>query len=97
MYLFVSPYFCSVTKTAFLRVDRQAGERVGAVNGPRLDSQRPEIPTVQGLFGFGTDGNYGAVNHPLVPGYGAETTKIRGASPMFCGAGTGAKARIRRF
>lgn len=36
-------------------VECQAGERVGAGNGPRLDSQRPEIPTAQGLFGFGID------------------------------------------
>ena len=34
-------------------VECQAGERVGAGNGPRLGSQRPEIPTAQGLFGFG--------------------------------------------
>ena len=33
-------------------VECQAGERVGAGNGPRLGSQRPEIPTEQGLFGF---------------------------------------------
>ena len=33
-------------------VECQAGERVGAGNGPRLGSQRPEIPTAQGLFGF---------------------------------------------
>ena len=65
------------------RVDRQAGERVGAVNGPRLTSQRPEIPTAQGFFGFGTGGNYGAVNHPMVPGYGAENGKIRGRPPWF--------------
>ena len=37
------------------RVDCQAGERVGAGNGPRLGSQRPEIPTAQGIFGFGID------------------------------------------
>ena len=71
-------------------VECQAGERVGAGNGPRLDSQRPEIPTAQGFFGFGTGGNYGAVYQPPVPGYGAETGKIRGASPWFCGAGAGA-------
>ena len=33
-------------------VECQAGERVGAVNGTRLDSQRPEIPTAQGIFRF---------------------------------------------
>lgn len=33
-------------------VECQAGERVGAGNGPRLGSQRPEIPTAQGFFGF---------------------------------------------
>ena len=33
-------------------VECQAGERVGAGNGPRLGSQRPEIPTAQGLFRF---------------------------------------------
>ena len=33
-------------------VECQAGERVGASNGPRLDSLRPEIPTAQGLFQF---------------------------------------------
>ena len=36
-------------------VDCQAGERVVAGNGVRLGSQRPEIPTAQGLFGFGID------------------------------------------
>ena len=35
-------------------VECQAGERVGAGNGPRLGSQRPEIPTAQAFFGFGT-------------------------------------------
>ena len=34
------------------RVDCQAGERVGAGNGPRLGSQRPEFPTAQGIFRF---------------------------------------------
>lgn len=33
-------------------VECQAGERVGAGNGTRLGSQRPEIPTAQGIFGF---------------------------------------------
>ena len=33
-------------------VECQAGERVGAGNGVRLDSLRPEIPTAQGIFGF---------------------------------------------
>ena len=33
-------------------VECQAGERVGAGNGPRLGSQRPEIPTAQGIFRF---------------------------------------------
>jgi hypothetical protein len=33
-------------------VECQAGERVGAGNGVRLGSQRPEIPTAQGLFRF---------------------------------------------
>ena len=78
-------------------VDCQAGERVGAGNGVRLGSQRPEIPTAQGIFGFGTGGNYGAVNQPLVPGYGAGKAKIRGASPIFCGAGAGALAPMRDF
>ena len=78
-------------------VECQAGERVGAGNSVRLGSQRPEIPTAQGFFGFGTGGNYGAVNHPLVPGYGAETGKSRGASPVFYGAGGGASALIPGF
>jgi len=78
-------------------VECQAGERVGAGNGPRLGSQRPEIPAAQGLFGFGTGGNYGAVNHPMVPGYGAEIGKIKGVSPIFCGAGRGASALIPGF
>ena len=33
-------------------VECQAGERVGAGNGVRLGSQRPEIPTAQGIFRF---------------------------------------------
>ena len=64
-------------------VECQAGERVGAGNGVRLGSQRPEIPTAQGFFGFGTTGNYGAVYQPLVPGYGAERAKIWGRPPCF--------------
>ena len=34
-------------------VECQAGERVGAGNGVRLGSQRPEIPTAQAFLGFG--------------------------------------------
>ena len=55
------------------RVDRQAGERVGAVNGTRPDTQRPEIPTARELFGFGNGIHYGAVLRPMVPDYGAKT------------------------
>ena len=65
------------------RVDRQAGERVGAGNGVRLESLRPENPTAQRLFGFGIRWNYGAVNHPMVPVYGAEKAKIGGRPPYF--------------
>ena len=55
------------------RVDRQAGERVGAVNGTRPDTQRPEIPTARAFFGFGNRIHYGAVLRPMVPDYGAKT------------------------
>ena len=54
-------------------VERQAGERVGAVNGTRPDTQRPEIPTARELFGFGNGIHYGAVLRPMVPDYGAKT------------------------
>ena len=55
------------------RVDRQAGERVGAVNGPRLGSLRPETPTAREFFGFGNSIHYGAGMKPSVPVYGAKT------------------------
>ena len=55
------------------RVERQAGERVGAVNGPRLGSLRPEMPTAREFFGFGNGIHYGAVLRPMVPDYGAKT------------------------
>ena len=55
------------------RVDRQAGERVGAVNGPRLGSLRPETPTAQEFFGFGNGIHHGAVMKTLAPIYGAKT------------------------
>ena len=55
------------------RVDRQAGERVGAVNGPRPDTQRPEMPTARAFFGFGNGIHHGAVLRPMVPDYGAKT------------------------
>ena len=63
----------SATFAENARVDRQAGERVGAVNGTRPDTQRPEIPTARELFGFGNGIHYGAVLRPMVPEYGAKT------------------------
>ena len=54
-------------------VERQAGERVGAVNGPRLGSLRPETPTAREFFGFGNGIHHGAVLRPIVPDYGAKT------------------------
>ena len=33
------------------RYVKQAGERGGAVNGPHLDTQRPEMPAAQGFSG----------------------------------------------
>ena len=65
----------------FLRVDCQAGERVGAGNGPRLDSLRPEIPTAQGFFGFDGIQNYGAVFGTDAPRYGAVIENY----PVFAG------------
>ena len=63
----------SATFAENARVECQAGERVGAVNGPRLDSLRPETPTARAFFGFGNSIHYGAVMKLLVPGYGAKT------------------------
>ena len=60
------------------RVERQAGERIGAVNGPRLDTLRPEIPTARGFFEFGNGHHYGAVMKPLAPIYGAQTPVLLG-------------------
>ena len=54
------------------RGDRQAGERVGAVNGSRLGSLRPEMPTARECFGFGNGIHHGAVLRPMVPDYGAK-------------------------
>ena len=65
----------------FPRVECQAGERVGAVNGPRLDSLRPEIPTAQGFFGFDGIQNYGAVFGTDAPEYGAVIENY----PVFAG------------
>ena len=56
------------------RGDRQAGARVGAVNGPRLGSLRPETPTARAFFGFGNGIHHGAVLRPMVPDYGAKTS-----------------------
>ena len=55
------------------RVERQAGERVGAVNGTRPDAQRPEMPTARAFFGFGNGIHHGGVLRPMVPDYGAKT------------------------
>ena len=55
------------------RVNRQAGERVGAANGTRPDTQRPEMPTARAFFGFGNGIHHGAVLRPMVPNYGAKT------------------------
>ena len=46
---------------------RKAGEKGGAVNGIRPGSQRPEMPTAQGLFGLRAPIKYGAVFGALVP------------------------------
>ena len=46
---------------------RKAGEKVGAKNGCRPDSQRPEMPTAQGVFGLRAPTKYGAVFGALVP------------------------------
>ena len=54
-------------------VERQAGERAGAVNGSRLGSLRPETPTARAFFGFGNGIHHGAVLRPMVPDYGAKT------------------------
>ena len=55
------------------RVDRQAGERAGAANGTRPDTQRPEMPTARAFFGFGNGIHHGAVLRSIVPDYGAKT------------------------
>ena len=81
----------------FLRVDCQAGERVGAVNGPRLDSLRPEIPTAQGFFGFDDIQNYGAVFGTDAPGYGAVIADFPRVYAVFYGAVAGAKHRKEAF
>ena len=49
------------------RVESQAGERVGADHGVRLGSQRPEMPTAQGILGLRAPTKYGAVFGALVP------------------------------
>ena len=45
----------------YFTTQKKAGERVGAVSGCRLGSQRPEIPAAQGLFGLRDLPKYGAV------------------------------------
>ena len=42
------------------RVENQAGERDGAVNGTHLSSQRRESPAAQGVLGFRKNNKNGA-------------------------------------
>jgi hypothetical protein len=42
------------------RVENQAGERDGAVNGTHLSSQRRESPAAQGVLGFQKNNKNGA-------------------------------------
>ena len=78
-------------------VDRQAGERVGAVNVPRLDSLRPEIPTAREFFGFDGIQNYGAVFGADAPRYGAVFADFPRIYGVFYGAAAGAKHRKEAF
>jgi hypothetical protein len=43
-----------------IRVEKQAGERDGAVNGTHLGSQRRESPAAQGVLGFRKNNKNGA-------------------------------------
>ena len=81
----------------FPRVECQAGERVGAVNGPRLDSLRPEIPTAREFFGFDPIQNYGAVFGADAPWYGAVIADFPRVYGVFYGAAAGAKHRKEAF
>ena len=92
--LFASVLRCGIV---FSRVECQAGERVGAVNGPRLSSLRPEIPTAQGFFGFDGIQNYGAVFGADAPWYGAVIADFPRVYGVFYGAAAGAKHRKEAF
>ena len=81
----------------FPRVECQAGERVGAGNGPRLDSLRPEIPTAREFFGFDPIQNYGAVFGADAPWYGAVIADFPRVYGVFYGAAAGAKHRKEAF
>ena len=85
------------TVSLYSRVDRQAGERVGAGNGPRLDSLRPEIPTAREFFGFDPIQNYGAVFGADAPRYGAVIADFPRIYGVFYGAVAGARHRKEAF
>ena len=51
----------------YFTTQKKAGEKVGAVNGIRPGSRRPEMPAAQGVLGLRAPTKYGAVFGALVP------------------------------